>query len=157
MQRTIIPLVLLVVLATGTQVSAITPGSDLIIPGAARTALWVDDLYVNNPNGTTVAVEVSWLERGQANPNPVTRAYDIAPGATLILHDVILGDFGLERGNGAFRITSTGGNVVANLIAVAVIDDEHGTRTLGSGFEAIPASAASICMENRQRRCVTSC
>jgi hypothetical protein len=135
--------VLLVVLATGTQVSAITPGSDLIIPGAARTALWVDDLYVNNPNGTTVAVEVSWLERGQANPNPVTRTYDIAPGATLILHDVILGDFGLERGNGAFRITSTGGNVVANLIAVAVIDDEHGTRTLGSGFEAIPASAAT--------------
>jgi hypothetical protein len=132
-----------ILLVATTPLFAITPGSDLIIPGAARTALWVDDLYVNNPNDTAVSVEIFWLERGQANPEPDSRVFDISPGATLILQDVILGDFGLERGNGAFRITSTGGNVVANLIAVAVIDDEHGTRTLGSGFEAVPASAAT--------------
>jgi hypothetical protein len=56
---------------------------------------------------------------------------------------VILNTFNKNRAFGAFRITSTGGPVTANLIALAVIDDEDGRRTLGSGFEGIPASAAT--------------
>jgi hypothetical protein len=148
MQRTTFRLVLLVLLVTASQVSAITPGSDLIIPGAARTGPWVDDLYINNPGSSRVSVEVFWLERGQANPSPVSRSYDIGPGATLILQDVIHQDFGMDSGNGAFRITSNGGDVVANLIAFAVIDDEYGERTLGSGFEAVPASAATSAGES---------
>ena len=148
MQRTITHLVLFVVLATAPQALAITPGSDLIVPGAARTGPWVDDLYINNPGSSRVSVEVFWLERGQANPDPVSRAYDIGPGATLILQDVIHQDFGMDSGNGAFRITSDGGDVVANLIAFAVIDDEFGERTLGSGFEAVPASAATSAGES---------
>jgi hypothetical protein len=122
---------------------AIAPSDDLIIPGAARTDLWVDDLYIVNPGTTTVSVEIFWLRRNQANPSPESRIFSIAPNETLILPDVILNTFGKTSANGAFRITADGGEVVANMIAVAVIDDENGRRTLGSGFEAVPTSAAT--------------
>ena len=136
-------LVVFILLVTAAPSPAITPGDDLIIPGAARTRLWVDDLHISNPGDDPVTVNVMWLIRNQANPDPDRRTFDIDPKATLILSDVILDTFGMSRGNGAFRITSEGGDVIANLIAVAVIEDENGSRTLGSGFEAIPASAAT--------------
>ena len=136
-------LVVFVLLVTATPSPAITPSDDLLIAGAARTRLWVDDLYIGNPGDDPVTVNVMWLVRNQANLDPETRTFDIGPKATHILGDVILTTFGMNRGNGAFRITSEGGEVIANLIAVAVIEDENGSRTLGSGFEGIPASAAT--------------
>lgn len=129
------------------EVPAISPGDDLLIPGAGRTQLWVDDLYIMNPGDNTVSVELLWLERGQANPDPVSRTYEIDPGATFILPDVIRHEFGMNRAGGAFRIVADGGEVIANMIAVAVIDDENGSRTFGSGFEAVPVSAATAAGE----------
>ena len=122
-------------------VFAITPGDDLLIPGAARTSRWHTDLLINNANATSVSVDVLWLLRDQANPNPVSRSFNIQAGDTLILPDVIRNNFGLNTGTGAFRITSTGGEVTANLIVYAGFNDPVG-GTYGSGFEAIPASAA---------------
>jgi hypothetical protein len=145
--KTLIAIGLGVMLAASSAL-AITPSDDLLIAGAARTRLWVDDLYINNPSASTVDVEVFWLERGQANPDPVSATFSIAPNETLILPDVILETFGMNRGNGAFRITASGGVVTANLIALAVIDDEFGRRTLGSGFEAVPAAAAVSAFES---------
>ena len=143
MRRFFCSLVCCTLLATVQPTFAITPSDDLLIAGAARTRLWVDDLYISNPGTSPVTVDVMWLIRNQANPDPEIRTFNIDPKATLILADVILETFGMSRGNGAFRITSEGGEVIANLIAVAVIEDENGSRTLGSGFEAIPASAAT--------------
>jgi len=143
MHRFVSSLVCFTLLAAAQPALAITPSDDLLIAGAARTRLWVDDLYISNPGDNTVTVNVMWLVRNQANPAPDTRTFNIDPKATLILADVILETFGMNRGNGAFRITSEGGEVIANLIAVAVIEDENGSRTLGSGFEGIPASAAT--------------
>jgi hypothetical protein len=71
----------------------------------------------------------------------VSRSFNIQAGDTLILPDVIRNNFGLNTGTGAFRITSTGGEVTANLIVYAGFNDPVG-GTYGSGFEAIPASAA---------------
>jgi len=139
--RTVTTICLGVLLSTCSAL-AISPSDDLLIAGAARTRLWVDDLYINNPGAATVTVEIFWLERDQANPDPVSATFSIAPNETLILPDVILNTFGMNRGNGAFRVTASGGVITANLIALAVIDDEFGRRTLGSGFEAIPASSA---------------
>jgi len=136
-------LVVFVLLVAATPSPAITPSDDLLIAGAARTRLWVDDLYISNPGESPVTVNVMWLVRNQANLDPETRTFEIGPKATHIMGDVILTSFGMNRGNGAFRITSEGGEVIANLIAVAVIEDENGSRTFGSGFEAIPASAAT--------------
>ena len=95
-------LFILVLLAIASPLPAITPSDDLIIPGAARTRLWVDDLYINNPRDSIVTVEVFWLIRGQANPDSASRTFDIGPGATHIMPDVIGGDFGMNSGNGAF-------------------------------------------------------
>ena len=72
------------VLATSA-IFAIAPGGDLLIAGAARTNRWHSDLYINNAGTTTVSVDVLWLERDQANPNPVSRTFSIGPDETLIL------------------------------------------------------------------------
>jgi hypothetical protein len=58
---------------------AISPGSDLLIAGAARTNKWHSDLYINNAGTTTVSVMVYWLERDQPNPNPDSRSFSIVP------------------------------------------------------------------------------
>jgi hypothetical protein len=131
----------LAVLLTTTPAMAISTSDDLLIAGAARTSRWVADLYINNPGATTVQVEVFWLERDQPNPNPDSRTFAIGAEETLILPDVIRNNFNMNRGEGAFRITATGGEVSANLIAVSGTGSETGS--LGSGFEAIPAAAAT--------------
>lgn len=143
-------------LLSAASAAAITPGNDLLIAGAARAQPWVDDLYINNPGSVTVSVDVMWLVRGQANPTPDTRTFLVGPGETLILDDVILNNFNKSRAFGAFRITSTGGPVTVNMLALAVIDDEDGRRTLGSGFEAIPASAATSAGETTYLMGMTS-
>ena len=141
-RRAIIFAVLAAVIAAS-PVSAITPGSDLLIAGAARSGPWVADLLINNPGTSNVTVEVFWLERSQANNNPVSQTYAVGPDATLVLTDVMKEEFGMDTATGAFRIVATGGVVTANLIAYAVVDDADGYRTFGSGFEAIPASSAT--------------
>jgi hypothetical protein len=129
-------------MAFASSVLAIAPGDDLLIAGAARTNRWHSDLYINNAGTTTVSVDVLWLERDQANPNPESRTFSIGPDETLILDDVLSKDFGKNNAAGAFRITVTGGEVTANLIVFSGFNDPDG-GTFGSGFEAIPASAAT--------------
>jgi hypothetical protein len=90
---------------------------------------------------------VLWLVRDQANPNPESRSFNIGPDDTLFLEDVLLNNFGLNNAAGAFRITSTGGEVTANLIVFTGFNDPVG-GTYGSGFEAIPASAATSAGES---------
>ncbi len=121
---------------------AIAPSDDLLIAGAARTNKWHADLYINNAGLTTVSVDVLWLERDQANPNPTSQSFSIGPDDTLILEDVLKNNFGFNSAAGAFRITTTGGEVTANLIVFTGFNDPVG-GTYGSGFEAIPASAAT--------------
>jgi ketosteroid isomerase-like protein len=128
-------------LLAASSVFAIDPGDDLLIAGAARTNRWIADLYINNPGATTVSVDVMWLERGQANPDPVTASFSVSAGETLILDDVLSNTFGMNRAEGAFRISATGGVVTANLIVFTGAGSPDGTY--GSGFEAIPASAAT--------------
>jgi hypothetical protein len=127
-------------------VIAISPSDDLLIAGAARTNRWKTDLYINNPGAVDVSVDVMWLERGQANPNPVTETFPVAADETLILVDVLSNNFGMSRAEGAFRITATGGEVTANLIVFTGAGSPDGTY--GSGFEAIPASAATSADES---------
>ena len=128
------------VLVVATSVWAITPGDDLLIAGAARVNGWQSDLYINNPGDSRVTVNVMWLIRNQANPTPTTKSYFIEAEETLILTDVLLTEFNLTTGEGAFRITADG-DVTANLIVYVYKATVDGT--LGSGFEAIPASSAT--------------
>ncbi len=134
-------LVVFFLLISATPSSAITPSDDLLIAGAARTNRWTADLYINNPGSTGVTVEVWWLNRDPGLTNPDPEAYNLDGDETLILDDVLLNEFGLNRAEGAFRITTTGGEVTANLIVFTGVGSDNGTY--GSGFEGIPASSAT--------------
>lgn len=132
-------LVLAILLVSTLPAQALIPGQDLLVPAAGRGTPWVTDLYVNNPGDSTVSVTVYWLVRNAANPNPVSIVFDLAPGETEVLDDVIASDFGLASGNGAFRVVATG-DVLVNSRIYAV--DAAGD-TLGQGFAGVPVSAAT--------------
>jgi hypothetical protein len=140
MRKSTIALTLLTLLTAST-IFAISPSDDLLIAGAARTNRWSADMYINNPGDTSVSVDVIWLNRDIQTPNPDPATYDIGPGETLILVDVLNSVFGFNRAEGAFRITAAGGEVTANLIVFTGAGSASGTY--GSGFEAIPAGAAT--------------
>ena len=142
MSRRTIIVSLIVLLAAG-HAMAISPGSDLLIAGAARTATWRSDLYVNNPGTTAVLVDVYWLYRDTTNTNPPPASFTIQPEETLVLADVIRDTIGLNRGEGAFRITASGGEVTANLLVYAPNPCDECGGNLGSGFEAIPVPSAT--------------
>jgi hypothetical protein len=140
MHRSIITTIFLILFAASS-VIAISPSDDLLIAGAARTNRWTADLYINNAGATGVTVEVWWLNRDPSDTNPDPESFSVGADETLILDDVLLDVFGLNRAEGAFRITTTGGEVTANLIVFTGAASDDGTY--GSGFEGIPASSAT--------------
>lgn len=145
MHRSIMTTILLALFAASSAF-AISPGDDLLIAGAARTSRWSADLYINNPGATGVTVQVWWLNRDPSITNPAPESYSVGAEETLILDDVILNEFGLNRAEGAFRVTTTGGEVTANLIVFTGAGGDSGTY--GSGFEGIPASSATSAGES---------
>jgi hypothetical protein len=122
---------------------ALSPGTDLLVPAAARTGGWVTDLYLFNPGDEAVQAEVHWLVRGQPNPDPPGMQVSLAPDETLVLEDVILASFGLSRSTGAFRISST-----RDIVATCRIHASDGGGSVGQGFEAVPSTAATAAGTN---------
>lgn len=123
-------------------VGALTVGTDVLVPAAARGegqagSMWITDLYILNPHSQTTTVEVYWLKRGRANPNPASSYFSLQPGETLILDDVVLNTFGLSSGGGAFRVVSDR-DVAVN----SRIYNLKGGVTFGQGFEGVPRSSA---------------
>lgn len=138
MRRLMLLCVVLAVAATAAPVLALNSGTDLIVPAAGRGAPWGTDMYVHNPGGTTVTGSIYWLVRGQANPNPVSVSFSLEPGETAVYEDIILADFGLQSGNGAFRVTASDPVIVNTRIFAS-----DGSSTFGQGFEGVPVSAAT--------------
>jgi len=139
MRRWIPCLLLAALLAASPSALALNPGSDVVVPGAARVATWVTDLYVFNPNDTTVGVTVYWLVRDQANPSPESEAFSMLSGETLVLEDVISTIFGLSEGTGAFRVVAD-----APVAVNCRIYSTDGSQTFGQGFEGVPVAAAIV-------------
>ena len=131
-------LLCLLVLSAAVPAFALTPGTDVLVPAAARVATWITDLYVMNPGDTSVNVTVYWLVRNQANPNPISISLVLQPGETAVLEDLIESEFGLSEGAGAFRVVATGSVVVNSRIYSL-----QGGVTFGQGFEGVPASMAT--------------
>jgi hypothetical protein len=138
MRRLITACVALALAATAAPALALISGTDIIVPAAGRGAPWGTDLYIANPGDTTVTGSVYWLVRGQANPNPTSIAFSLAPGETAVLADVIFADFGVASGNGAFRVTAS-----APVIVNSRIFASDGAATFGQGFEGVPTTAAT--------------
>jgi hypothetical protein len=131
-------LVLAVLLALSNSSWALNTGDDILVPAAARAGNWITDLYVMNPGGATVSVTVYWLVRDQANPDPVSFSFDLLPGQTKVMEDVILAELGLAAGVGAFRVTADG-DVLVN----SRIYNLQAPATFGQGFEGVPAALAT--------------
>lgn len=129
----------LVGLAPAHGAAALSPGTELLVPAAARTGPWSTDLYLLNLSHDANEVTVEWLVRGQPNPDPASITLSLAGDESRAVEDVIRTGFGLDRGRGAFRITSTR-DIVATCRIFASQDD----GTYGQGFEAVPAAAATI-------------
>ena len=140
MRRLIIAVVALALVATAAPVFALNSGTDIIVPAAGRGAPWVTDLYVANPGDTEVLGFISWLVRGQANPDPQPNliSFTIAPGETAIYKDIIFEEFGLASAGGAFLVEAS-----APVIVNSRIYATDGTATFGQGFEGVPVSAAT--------------
>lgn len=141
---------------------ALNPDDELWVPAAARgfgagTASWITDLYIMNTGEEAVTVEIAWLERDEDNTDPLTEEFEIGPGETLVLEDVIESVFGLEEGAGGFHIeivqdgeegdekraSKQDAAEDAQLVVEARVyslGDEGGT--FGLGFEGVPSYAA---------------
>lgn len=128
----------LALIASAAPTHALTPGTDVLVPAAGRLSTWVTDLYIMNPGTEATTVTVGWLVRGQANPDPVDLSFSLGPDETLTLPDVILDQFGLTTGEGAFRVTSDT-EVVVNSRIYSSADG----RTYGQGFEGTPVGLAT--------------
>ena len=118
---------------------ALTPGTELLVPAAARTGSWTTDLYLLNLSDHQNEVVVYWLERGQPNPDPMRLALSLARNESRVLEDVIRNGFGLDRGRGAFRIAAG-----ADVVATCRIFATEGGGTYGQGFESVPTAAATV-------------
>jgi len=138
MRRLIIAFVVLALVATAAPVFALNSGTDIIVPAAGRGAPWATDLYIANPGNESVTGSVFWLVRDQANPNPVSFDFTLAPGETGVFEDVILADFGLSSAGGAFFVSATGAVIVNSRIFAS-----DGTATFGQGFEGVPVGGAT--------------
>jgi hypothetical protein len=119
-------------------IAALTPGTDIIVPAAARGGTWVTDLYVFNPGPDTVNSTISWLVRNRANPYPASADYKLGPGEVLVLEDAVKTVFGLDQAGGALRVLADHPVVVLTRI----YNQQNGV-TFGQGFEGIPRAAAT--------------
>lgn len=139
MSRKTFLLVIFVALGISSAALALSPGTQLFVPAAARgqgkgTSVWVTDLYIFNPGTTSVSVDLYYLPRDTDNSLATPVSFTIQPGNTLVLPDVILNTFGLGGSQGgAFRIMATG-QVLAN----CRIYNQATGGTFGQGLEGIP-------------------
>ena len=85
--------------------SAVVPGTDVLVPAAARGngaagSVWVTALYVSNPGDQATNVTLSWLDRSPALALPPPVAVTIEAGATEVWEDVIDQAFGFSQAGG---------------------------------------------------------
>lgn len=86
------------------------------IPAGARSrgeagTFWLTDVAIANLGQTPASVNVAYLRRRQPNANPTNQSFTVAAGEQILLEDVFNSMFGLDRANGALRITAQNPNV----------------------------------------------
>ena len=138
MRRMLTTVVALALVATALPVFALNSGTDIIVPAAGRGGGWVTDMYITNQGENTVTGTIYWLVRGQANPNPTPMTFELTPGETAVLDDIINTGFGLASGSGAFHVEASDTVIVNSRIYSA-----DGGATFGQGFEGVPTSGAT--------------
>ncbi len=132
-----------ILIAIAASASAVMPGTDVLVPAAARgqgsgQSMWITSLFLTNPGDQTVPVTVSFLPRDpQGNEQP-QEVLSIEAGASLVYADVLAELFFIEAGGGALRVTAPQTIVVSGAIL-----NRAGGEEFGQGFEGIPVEAAT--------------
>jgi len=102
-------------------------------PGASSTT-WITTLYIYNPNGDQVTVQIFPFERNKENANAVPSSLTIPPNSEQVLDDVILNVFGKTQWFGAFRLLAS--KPIAALAAIYNVSPEG---LFGHGVPGLPA------------------
>ena len=145
MKRTCLALLVLAMTIFAPPADAAATGEDLFLvsvgrgPGA-QSSFWYVTVWIYNPSSKPAAVDVSFLERGSANPAPIHSTMTVNPGATATVNDALFNLFGLEVAFGALRVRSDQEIVVAarsyNLTDAGLADSQ------GQFMAAFPAELA---------------
>ncbi len=133
-------------------VDAVEPARDLFLPSVGRgqgscpggvCSLWRTDVWVLNPDASaTASVDILFLRRGQANPDPTSVTVAVGPGQTLELTDIMLTSFASDGVFGALRFVADRDVVVTGRIYDSNVQTNAGTGTAGQFFAALPAHLA---------------
>ena len=124
---------------------AIFSGTDVYLISVARVSgllgsEWYTSVWVHNPTSSAAAVTISFLERNQPNPTPLSVPDTVPAGGTRYYPNIITDLFHVSRA-GAIHITSTAKVVVTsrvyNLPSGGALKD-----TQGQDYSGIPASFA---------------
>jgi hypothetical protein len=100
--------------------SACDSGGSLVttsyIPAGARTrgdagTFWLTDVAIANLGDSPASINVAYLRKRQPNTDPANQSFTVGTGEQLMLEDVFNSLFGLDRANGALRVTAQNPNV----------------------------------------------
>ncbi len=145
MKRTIAALIVLATMTFAGFAEAAATGQDLFLvsvgrgPGA-QGSFWYATVWIYNPNGKPVSVDISFLARGSANTSPIHSSMTVDAGSTATVNDALHTLFGFDEAFGALRVTSDQDIVVAarsyNLTAAGLADSQ------GQFMAALPVELA---------------
>jgi hypothetical protein len=119
-------------------------GTEVYLPSVGRgdgvgSSVWRTTLWIHNPSNAVATVQVQFLLRDQANPNPDTHQMVIDPGETFMIEDATWQFFGID-GFGALRFVSSEPIVVNSRIYNQEGPDVADTQ--GQFFGGVPAEFA---------------
>jgi len=109
------------------------------IPGYNDTQ-WRTSLEVCNFGGVSRSIELGFLFRGEANPDPDTVDLALSPGLCANYPDAVGSVFGLDSGVGTIRLSADGDGIVA--VARTYNDTPGGTY--GTALATAPADEAVV-------------
>ncbi len=122
--------------------AALTPGTLVVVPAAARgagagTSVWQMDLVLINDGSASATVRLTWLERNTDNTGAAPVTVTVPAGQTLVIEDVIGTRLGRQSGAGAILVTSN-----RPVAATSRIYNLQSGVTFGQGFDGLSAAAA---------------
>jgi hypothetical protein len=132
-------------LAAGNAQAGFT-GTDLFVPGVARTAgvggsEFYSTLWITNVSGSQASIHIALLQLGNANPTPTVKTDVIPANGTKRYDDIVGSLFGLTGTGGALHITSD----QELLVSCRTYNDPSGLAlkdTDGLSFNAVRADLA---------------
>jgi hypothetical protein len=116
------------------------------IPAAARSrgaegTFWLTDVAIANLSGSPTSVNIAYLIKERKNSSPLNEWQDLGDGEHLMMNDIFDSLFGLDRANGALRVTLYKRDVK---ITSRTYNAEGAAGTYGQFIPALTRTAAVV-------------